>query len=350
MLRIDYYKYQLFFRETFVITYEKVSQTDVIIIKLTDEKGNIGWGNICPDTEVTGESIEQATAVLNKKFNTDFFDQTIDNWYYYHQKIQQEFAGLPATQSGIEEALLNLFCIKNNINLVNLFGGYRKSCPIMISLGIKTLDKTVADVKKYIDQNYKLIKLKVGINLDEDINKVNTISKIIPPDVKLTIDANQGYSYAQACQFIQKTDNTQIAFFEQPTHKSDLVSLKKLKNLNKVPIFADESITTMESATKLLEEDCIDGINIKLIKCGGPINFTKIYHLANFYNKKVMIGCTYETNISMTTGASLALALPVDYADLDSGHLDFINDPTRGGAAVKNGEIFIDGKIKLELS
>jgi len=349
MIKINTYNYKLIFRETFVITYESVSEADVIIIKLVDEKGNIGWGNICPDTEVTGETINQVNKTLTTKFNSGFFTRPIDDWYYYHLKIQKEFYGMPATQSGIEEAILNLFTSSHNISLCNLFGGYKRSCPIMISLGIKPIDKTLSDVKKYIKQKYKIIKLKVGLNLDDDIQKVNAVSQVLPTDVKLAIDANQGYNFLQAHKFIKNTDNSKIAFFEQPTDKTDFASLKKLKRLNKIPIFADESVTTIESAIKLLSQDYIDGINIKLIKCGGPINFVKIFYLAQQYHKKIMIGCTYETNISMTTGASLALALPLDYADLDSGHLDFINDPTNGGAFVKNGEISIGDKIKLNL-
>lgn len=83
------------------------------------------------------------------------------------------------------------------------------------------------------------------------------------------------------------------------------------------------------------------------MKCGGPINASKIFHLAKYLKKIVAIGCMYESNISITTGVSLALALPFDYVDLDSGHLDFPDDPAIGGAKVHKGQISLHEPLRL---
>jgi len=130
-----------------------------------------------------------------------------------------------------------------------------------------------------------------------------------------------------------------VKLIEQPIRLDNLEDLKKLKRISKIPIIADESAVDLKTTMALIVKDYVDGINIKLMKCGGPINFLKIFHLAKTFGKITMIGCMYETHISITTGVHLALALPVDYVDLDSGRLDFVNDPTEGGAIIKKGEI-----------
>ena len=60
-----------------------------------------------------------------------------------------------------------------------------------------------------------------------------------------------------------------------------------------------------------------------------------------------MIGCNYESTISMTTSVHLALALPIDFIDLDSGHLDFNDDPVKGGYTVHEGIIKLKKGLAL---
>ena len=103
----------------------------------------------------------------------------------------------------------------------------------------------------------------------------------------------------------------------------------------------------MDDAYHLLENDFAAGVNVKLMKCGGPVNFLQIFNLAKRLNKIIMIGCMYESHISMTTGGLLALGLPIDYVDLDSGHLDFYDDPVKGGAEIINGSLSVPGPVLL---
>ena len=123
--------------------------------------------------------------------------------------------------------------------------------------------------------------------------------------------------------------------------------MKMLHQQSPIPIIADESVVSFKDAFTLLTGDYVAGINIKLMKCGGLINFLKIFHLAKSLNKKIMIGCMYESNISLTTGASLALGLPIDYIDLDSGSLDFYDDPAKGGLEIKDGTLTINSLLSL---
>ena len=181
----------------------------------------------------------------------------------------------------------------------------------------------------------------------KDVVRIKAAKQILPHQCQLILDANQGYTLSQAINFIKSISRFGISLIEQPVSAKDIIGLKKLTQLKSVPIIADESAVSLDDAKRLLSGNYVDGINIKLMKCGGPINFIEIFRLARSFKKIVIVGCMYESNISITTGASLALALPIDYVDLDSGHLDFSDDPVQGGASVKKGEIFIKDKLKL---
>lgn len=335
------------FKTSFKIAYEEVGSAEVVIIKVIDQNNNIGLGSASVDTGVTGENIEGVFEILKKKLIPDFFDCSILNWYRYHEKIQDLFSGFPSAQSTVEEAVLNLWSKSYNVPLVNLFGGHRDSCETMITVGIKDKKETLDEVKNNVEKGFKIIKLKCGFNAKEDIEKIINIKKIIPENCKLTLDANQGYTFIEAKNLLSGIEGLGIALIEQPIDSKDIDNLKKLHLSFKTPIVADESIVSIEDAVYLMKNDYVSGVNVKLMKCGGPINFVKIFHLAKSLNKVIMLGCMYESNISITMGASLALALPIDFVDLDSGHLDFTDDPAIGGAEVNNGLIKIGSGLKL---
>lgn len=340
-------KKTLHFRSPFQITYEKVTSAEILIVKIEDDKGNYGLGSAAPDYEVTGEKIDDIQQIISDKLKPSFFKFTISDWYRYHEKIQVQFAGFPSAQHAVEEALLNLYCHTNNLQLKNLFGGYRSVCETMVTIGIKNLAATIAEVRQRIKQGFRLIKLKIGLDLEEDIQKIYHVSKYIKHPIKLILDANQGYSLSDANKLLNKLADLDITLIEQPLPVQARDELKQLTKKSSIPIIADEAIVTVDDAYDLLLNNYVDGINVKLMKCGGPINFLKIFYLAKSLNKIIMIGCMYESNISITTGAHLALALPIDFVDLDSGYLDFADDPAIGGAEVKAGIIQITQPLKL---
>jgi len=202
--KVFFYKRRLYLPETFKVTYEEVDSAEIIYIKIIDKDGNFGLGSVAVDEAVTGESLEAADVALKEKLSVDFFCWPMEFWYHYHELIQDEFAGLPAVQSAIEEAVLNLFCQKKGITLVELFGGYRRSCPISITVCLKSLPATVRSVKERLRQGYRLIKLKGGLDWNDDCARIQAVSKILPSQAKLLIDLNQGYSYRQTELFLRK--------------------------------------------------------------------------------------------------------------------------------------------------
>lgn len=345
---IEIFSRTLHFHAPFKIAYEEVNTSDVVIIKLTSSEGHVGLGSASFDEEVTGESIHNALALLKEVINKKFFDQPIEMLYIYHEKIQEVLKGYPASQSAVEEAIYNLFCNSRGLSLVNLFGGYRKTCPLSITIGIKDKQKTVQEVQQRIDEGYSMIKLKTGLDVKADLERIDSCLKLFSSKARFMIDANQGYSLKDAIYLCNNLPQAgEIAFIEQPIDAKKPHQLKSLKSHTSIPIIADESVVDFHDAFYLLNNDIVDGINIKLMKCGGPTNFLALFYLAKSLNKLVIIGCMYESTISITTGTALALALPVDYIDLDSGHIDFYDDPVTGGAVVKYGQLTIHGNLTL---
>lgn len=336
-------------QEPFTFSSNQIQHTEVVILKIIDDKGRFGLGSCSPYFPETGETADSTIKLLRKKLNPSFFSASIDNWYGYHEKIQKEFSKYPAAQAVVEIAVIHLFSKINNIAVPKLIGGYRDHCDVMMSIGIKNIPDTIADIKKHTKSGFSVFKIKVGQNLENDISKIHEIRKSLPKKNKLLLDANEGYSVSEAKKLITSLRGLNIAALEQPISGKNWAGLKQLSKLAGIPIIADQSITDTQVAIDLLNNDIVDGVNIKLMKCGGLINYLKIFQVARRLHKITMIGCMSESNISITAGAWLALGLPIDYIDLDSGHLDFPDEPGKGGAIVKNGQLTLGKDMYLAL-
>ena len=126
-----------------------------------------------------------------------------------------------------------------------------------------------------------------------------------------------------------------VELVEQPFPVGSIEALRKVKKHVKIPIFADEDVKDSKDIPAL--SDAVDGINIKLMKCGGIREAIRMIHTARAHDLKIMIGCNIESSISITAAAHLTPL--VDYVDLD-GHLLVTNDPYTG-VTVDKGRLIL---------
>jgi L-alanine-DL-glutamate epimerase-like enolase superfamily enzyme len=108
-----------------------------------------------------------------------------------------------------------------------------------------------------------------------------------------------------------------------------------------IPIIADEACLRPEDVPKIA--GAFDGINIKLMKCGGIKEGLTMIGLAKSLGMKVMLGCMIESSLGITAAAHLASE--ADYLDLDS-HLLIENDPYLG-VKLENGKLVLNDKPGL---
>ncbi|KKT93207.1 MAG: Mandelate racemase/muconate lactonizing protein [Parcubacteria group bacterium GW2011_GWA2_45_14] len=350
MKEIRVEKNELQFREPFAIAYETVESAPILLLILKDEEGNVGLGSTAPDETVTGENIDEIKKLLEQRVGLDFFSHPIKDRSWYENKIRQDLAGYPSAQAAVETALLHLIALQEGVNPQDFFGTCRQSCNLVVTVGIKPLPETLTEVKKRVNDGFKLIKLKVGLDVDGDIEKIQAVRAALPTKIKLVIDANQGYSYKEARRVLNAVGNLDIAGVEQPVPADQREEFRKLRELEILPLIADELATKAKEAKMLLAQGYADGINVKMMKFGGPSSCQEIIEYALERSKLVMLGCMYESNVSITAAAYLALAYPINFVDLDSGHFDFDDDATLGGAKVKNGILRLKGIPRLKMS
>jgi L-alanine-DL-glutamate epimerase-like enolase superfamily enzyme len=180
-------------------------------------------------------------------------------------------------------------------------------------------------------RDYPILKIKVGTK--HDIDTLKAIREVSSATIR--VDANTAWTPKEAIKMINALAPYNIEFVEQPISPYDLAGLKLIRENVPLPIIADESCVTVEDIPRVAE--CVDGINIKLMKCGGIRHALKMIHVARVHNLRIMIGCMIESSLAITAAAHLTPL--VDYADLD-GYLLIDNDPYVG-VKVVNGKLVL---------
>lgn len=324
----------------FAVAYATRKAAESIVVCLFTDDGLEGYREAVPVKEITGEIKKEVYDKLIR------FCQRIPGVNVNdHKQILEEaelyFVNQPSAIAAIDSALWDLQGKIANKPLYQLWGGDKEYCLASQSLGILPLDQTLLETKKYVDMKISHLKYKIGLNPTEDIKRIKAV-RAQYPEIKIYLDANQGYSVSNALKVAESLFDCNIEFIEQPVPKDDLLGLLEVANKSPITIVADEAVQDLKSLEKLLSIGKVPMINVKLMKCGGPTSALKMIEVARKASIEVMIGCMIETRLGITTGLHLAQSSKiVKYIDLD-GCWDLTLDiVSSGGAVLEDGKEYV---------
>jgi L-alanine-DL-glutamate epimerase-like enolase superfamily enzyme len=205
----------------------------------------------------------------------------------------------------------------------------------------------VKSVQTRLAAGFKTFKIKVGQDPDTDVARLQAIREAIGYDYGIRIDANQGWTVAQAITALKAMEKFKIQFCEQPGLYSDIAGMKQVRDESPIGIMADESLFSPTDALKLINAAACDYFNIKLMKAGGMTNGLRIALIGEAANIRCMLGCMIETRLGLTAAAHVHGACGnIVFADLD-GYFSHTFDPIVDGMAVKDGMITLPEKPGL---
>ncbi|MDO9538282.1 MAG: dipeptide epimerase [Thermoplasmata archaeon] len=340
--------------EPFAIASETVDEVENVFFRLETDTGIVGWSCGAPDT-VTSDTAAQSVKVFNSviKKLLEGADPTRIN--LLNEIIDKEVHENTSTKAGVNMALYDILGKAADMPLYRLLGGYRDKIETSVTIGINPTDVMVNKARHWVSEGFKSVKLKCGINPDEDIDMVLAVRAAIGPDIKIRLDANEGYNIDESIRVVNtlESQGADLEFLEQPTRALYLYALKEVTGKCNVPIVADETALTMRDSMKLIRMEIADVVNIKLMKTSGITNAMKVNTFAEVANIPVMIGCMNESMGAMAGGVHFACACAnVKYADLDSV-LDIAKDYVKGGARYEDGFVIPSEKpglgIEVEL-
>ena len=316
-MRIKYHYIDLRLRHIFTISRSSKAVEPCVIVELEHE-GLVGLGEAAPSERYgeTRETVETFLAKVDMRRFPEPFQ--LDEILGY---VQGLLPGNASAKAAIDMALHDWIGKKLQLPLWKLWGFDRTRTPrTSFTIGIDELP--VIEQKVREAEPYPILKVKVGAPNDENI--IKTIRRIT--DKPIRVDANEGWkSKEQAAEKILWLEEQGVEFIEQPMPTSDPDGTAWVRERVNIPLIADESVIDISSIPKL--QGVFDGINIKLMKCGGLREALRMIHTAKAVNMKVMLGCMIESSVAISAAAQLSPL--ADYADLD-GNLLITNNPYRG--------------------
>jgi len=200
--------------------------------------------------------------------------------------------------------------------------------PISVTIGINSPVGAQDRLRKWCELGtIRGIKIKMGSpdGVDADKAMLDAVMEIAPKEAYIGVDANGGWSLSQAIKMSAWLTTRNVVHIEQPLSVANDHLLNQLHDQSELPIFIDESCRSCADIVRL--GHAVDGVNIKITKCGGLSEALRMIATANAFGLKTMMGC--YGNTALGNGAAHQIASLIDYIDLDS-HLNLSNDPAVG--------------------
>ncbi|WP_234120949.1 dipeptide epimerase [Clostridium hydrogenum] len=336
-------------KKPFKTAIRSVNSVDDIIVKIITNTGNIGFGSAASTALVTGDTVESIEGAIKNYIKKSIVGMDIENLEGIFLKLNSCIVGNTSAKAAVDIAIYDLYGQLYNTPLYKLLGGYRNKIETDITISVNSPEEMTNDSIEAVKLGYRVLKIKVGKDSKLDIERMKAIRKAVGYDIKLRIDANQGWEPKEAIRTLRKIEDAgvDIEFVEQPVIASNLEGLKMVTDNVDMQVMADESVFSPRDAVKVMEMRAADLINIKLMKTAGIYNALKICSLAEVYGMECMLGCMLEGKVSVTAAVHLAAAKSIiTKIDLD-GPVLCSRDDVVGGAIYDNYNITLSEKPGL---
>ena len=291
-------------QEAYTIAYETVTTATNVLIRIETSSHHTGYGCSAPDEPVTGETpasvLEGIEAARELIVGSDPLRVA-----HLVERLKTELGGKPSTIAGIDMALHDIMGKVAGQPLWKLLGGYRRSFKTSITIGVSSVEQTVAEARERVGAGFSVLKIKGGVDVEQDVERLFRVREAVGDKVELRFDANQGYSVPESLRFVEATRQVHLELIEQPTPRTDSEQLGMVTQNVPLPIMADESLMNLRDAFRLARKDLVDMINIKLMKVGGIYEAQMVNAVARAARLEAMVGCMDESALAIAAGPAL---------------------------------------------
>jgi L-Ala-D/L-Glu epimerase len=312
-------------RHPFIIARGGQSDYRTVMVRLKDGDGHEGWGEAAP-TKFYGETTETVLAALDT-YGTHLPEDPFD-LEEAERRWEEVLHRNPSARAALSSALHDLVGKRLGLPVYRLWGLDPAKAPrSTFTIGIDTPEKMRAKVREA--EQYPILKIKLGT--DRDVEILRTIRDTT--DREIRVDANCGWTLKQTVRMLPVLEEFGVTVLEQPLPPDQLDGLAEIRRRADIPVIADESCETARDIPPLVGK--VDGINIKLAKCGSLREAIRMIAIARAHGMTVMVGCMIESSIGITAAAHFTPL--VDIVDLDGAAL--LADDPFVGATIDGGQV-----------
>jgi L-alanine-DL-glutamate epimerase-like enolase superfamily enzyme len=321
-------------RHPFVISLGTMPDYMGTIVELeSDEHTGYGEGSTIP--QITGEPLDEVPVAAARILNA-LADRKFDGTEDFFVGLGSALAAHPTAKCAIDIAVHDLLGKHYGLHVTQMLGGIPMDLPTSLTIGLVPVEESLRQLEELQGENCKIIKVKVGGKVEEDIERVRAVTDRLTTE-RFYVDANQGYSLEDALQLTPILADRGALFFEQPLRRDALEDLRALRKRGGVPVMLDESIFSPQDVVEAVRREAADFVNVKLTKSGGIHGSMKTLLAAKEYGIEAMVGCMVEGKLGTAAGLCVASSVGnVKFTDLD-GYTSMVTQPFEGGLTYADG-------------
>jgi L-alanine-DL-glutamate epimerase-like enolase superfamily enzyme len=293
--------------------------------------GVTGIGEACPLPFTADDDFNHIKRVIDENLGPSLIGKNPFDFDLLDKKLDGFPLAGGTERARVDIALHNLAGKLREVPLSEVLGGlFRERVELAKVLGLGTPTEIAEKALQSAEQGAKAIKVKVGIEPEQDIETLKQVRDAVGDSVRIRADANTGYSVKTALKVLQKTANLELEYLEQPVSAEDHEGLSHLRTQSSTPIMADESLYTIDDAKSLIRNKSVDFFGLKLIKHGGIYKTKRIALLAEEHGIECVVISPWETQIGVSAGVHLVLSGSNFNHPHEIGTKELADDPVRG--------------------
>ena len=330
-------------KNPFITSLRRVDALEDLVVIIECDDGSVGYGEGAPTPVITGETMGSMIATI-EYIKPHLIGKEIEDFDTLLGLIHHLILKNTTAKSALEIALYDLRAKSLKQPLYQMLGGTQTHFKTDITISMGEIEKMIADSLDAVNLGYDTLKIKIGDDPQKDVERVKAIHNALDKNIKLRLDANQGWTAKESVSLLHALEKENIIaeFIEQPVAADDTEGLLYIKERVQTPLLADESIFSVKDARKLLELEAIDYVNIKLAKTAGITQALELADLSKAFGVKCMIGCMLEGPISVAAGVHVASAKAdiITMLDLDAVSL-LASHPVETSIVFNESEIML---------
>lgn len=282
-----------------------------VIVELGTKDGARGLGEASPLPQFTGETAQSVLGVLNATYLPSLVGRDPRRLASIIDELEHLLPANPSAKAAIDMALHDLTGHLLGVPVSTLLGGARRSrIHLARAVGIASLAETVATAEAHVAAGIRTIKMKVGQDPRNDVVRVRAVRAVVGDDVRIRIDANQGYDVATAVAVLKQLGDCDLEYIEQPVARWDYRGMAHIRRATGVRVLADEAVHSPQDALSLIRAEAADLFALKFVKTGGLLRAKQIATIGEAAGIDCVVVSPFETQVGGAAGLHMALTLP----------------------------------------
>lgn len=291
-----------------------------VIVAVTADNGRRGYGEACGSPTWSGEYYSATLEILREVLACCIAQRNPMDLPAIATDMDLAIQHNPFAKSALEMAILDLLGQEHNVPAYALLGGRSRSGPVRLkfSIGAYPPAEAAKVAEKFAIDGFQAVKVKVGRNIAEDLERVQTVRAAVGDSVQISIDANGGWSESEVLSILPHLERLGVNAVEEPLRRGDLRATARIRKRTSIPIILDESIFTPQQAIEAVRLEACDLISIYPGKNGGIRRSMEIAHIASAAGMDCVIGSNLEGSVG--SAAMLHLAATITNLSPAVGH------------------------------